>query len=337
MTSCFDRLVASFKTFYHKFTSRKQQQAQNYFQRKEALDTMEAPLFLVDLLTIRNLLLLFLVYIVPKATYQIVYYRLFHPLKDFSGPFWWSVTRLPLAWSNFTNSEISSCQQLIKEYGSFSPRPYTHPPTNPGPIVRISPNLLLVSTASTLPLIYHRTARKTPHYTLFSWGKEGTAFHMWEHADHAARAKTVAGIYSTRAHMKSTEECMDRNVAAWLQKIEGIGEVDLGEWVQFLTMDVIIELAFGNENALGFVEKGKDVGGLCKGFKDALPFYGLVCRLHPFWTWLNTTWAGRFFDWFMLHGDYQMGRTNGFVHRMCKKKLKELEMGVEKKDDMLQA
>lgn len=88
-----------------------------------------------------------------------------------------------------------------------------------GKTVRITPTMLLVSTASTLPAIYYRTAKKTPHYTLFSFGAEGTIFHMWEHSDYVNRAKTVAGIYTSRAHMPSTERVMDSNILEWTVKL----------------------------------------------------------------------------------------------------------------------
>ncbi|KAE8443394.1 hypothetical protein EG329_001953 [Mollisiaceae sp. DMI_Dod_QoI] len=277
--------------------------------------------------TFLNLFIVLVILVLLNFSRQIVYYRFFHPLKEFPGPFWWGVTRIPLAWSSFWGKEIQRETELVKKYGN---------------IVRISPTMLLISTAKTLPLVYHRTARKTPHYTLFSFGPERTVFHMWEHSDYADRAKIVAGIYSSRAHMRSTEETMDRHLVEWIEKLKSFAELgkvfDVGEWVQFYTSDTILELAFGDQFQLGYVEKGKDVLGISHGFKSALPFYGMVCRLYPFFTWLNTTLVGRFFEWFMLHGDFQIGNMTRYVDKCMKARLAEMkEGGAEKRNDMLQS
>lgn len=48
-------------------------------------------------LSFRNLILAILGYFVARVLYQIVYYRCFHPLSKFPGPFWGSVTRLWIA------------------------------------------------------------------------------------------------------------------------------------------------------------------------------------------------------------------------------------------------
>jgi hypothetical protein len=45
----------------------------------------------------RNLVLTVFGYFVARVVYQIVYYRYFHPLSKFPGPFWGSVTRLWIA------------------------------------------------------------------------------------------------------------------------------------------------------------------------------------------------------------------------------------------------
>lgn len=48
-------------------------------------------------LSFRNLVLVVLGYFAARVVYQIVYYRYFHPLSKFPGPFWGSVTRLWIA------------------------------------------------------------------------------------------------------------------------------------------------------------------------------------------------------------------------------------------------
>jgi hypothetical protein len=48
-------------------------------------------------LSLRNLVLAAFAYFIARVVYQIVYYRYFHPLSKFPGPFWASVTRLWIA------------------------------------------------------------------------------------------------------------------------------------------------------------------------------------------------------------------------------------------------
>ncbi|KAL2060747.1 hypothetical protein VTL71DRAFT_9389 [Oculimacula yallundae] len=279
-------------------------------------------------LNISNVAVLFSAYLTINFGYQIIYYRFFHPLKDFPGPFWPSVTRLPVAWHNYWCTEIRFEENAVARYG---------------PIFRISPTMLFVSTASSLPSIYHRTARKTPHYTLFSFGKEPSIFQMHEHADYVDRAKTISNIYTSRAHMPSTEETIDRNTDFWIHTLrerfvsKDLG-FDLGKWVALLTMDSAIETSFGRENSLKFVQHGRDVQGIQKGLKDPLPTFGFMCRMHPFISWLNTTWFGRVFEWFMLNWDPQMGRPIRFTDRILRKRLASAyDNDGEKKTDMLQS
>lgn len=72
---------------------------------------------IVSRLTLVNVLLFVLVYIALSALYQIVYYRFFHPLSKFPGPFWGSVTRLYITYHNFVGHEPELCTELHKKYG----------------------------------------------------------------------------------------------------------------------------------------------------------------------------------------------------------------------------
>lgn len=67
--------------------------------------------------TMAKVILGLVVYIVLRFLYQIVYYRFFHPLSAFPGPFWGSVTRLWIAWHNLQETEVPTVHALAKEYG----------------------------------------------------------------------------------------------------------------------------------------------------------------------------------------------------------------------------
>lgn len=70
-------------------------------------------------LTLANVVLGGIAYIVLKFIYQIVYYRFFHPLSVFPGPFWGSVTRLWIAWHNLKETELPTIYGLTKKYGRW--------------------------------------------------------------------------------------------------------------------------------------------------------------------------------------------------------------------------
>lgn len=69
------------------------------------------------LLSISNFALLVLAYITFKIVYQIVYYRFFHPLAKFPGPFWGSVTRLWIAYHNVKADEPEVVRAMHQKYG----------------------------------------------------------------------------------------------------------------------------------------------------------------------------------------------------------------------------
>lgn len=71
-----------------------------------------------SLLTVTNVFLALVTYIVLKAVNQIIYYRFFHPLSAFPGPFWASVTRLWIAKQNLQETEYLTCYELSKKYGN---------------------------------------------------------------------------------------------------------------------------------------------------------------------------------------------------------------------------
>jgi hypothetical protein len=68
-------------------------------------------------LTFNIALLLVPAYVLWCFVYQIVYYRLFHPLAKFPGSFWGSVTRLWIAWHVIKQDECATFRRLHDKYG----------------------------------------------------------------------------------------------------------------------------------------------------------------------------------------------------------------------------
>ncbi|KAL4806077.1 cytochrome P450 [Aspergillus unguis] len=234
-----------------------------------------------DLFSVTDLVLLGIAYVAAKFAYQIVYYRFFHPLSAFPGPFWGSVTRLWIAWHNLQETELPTVYDLTKKYG---------------PVVRITPTLLLVSDPKKLPEIYHRNADKTGHYITGSFGETESLFNMRSHKTHAAFRKHAAGPYSFSS-VKRMEPLIDLRIRDWLNKMDELyvqtgNAFDFSWWAVYMAYDIISEVGFGAP--FGFVEKGEDVGGLIQGFHDGLPAFGLLARLHPFTSWIKTTFLKKY-------------------------------------------
>lgn len=74
-------------------------------------------LALYSKVTFGNVLLAFVAFISFRVVRQIVYYRFFHPLSKFPGPFWASVTRLWVAYHNIKGDEPYVEHELHKKYG----------------------------------------------------------------------------------------------------------------------------------------------------------------------------------------------------------------------------
>jgi hypothetical protein len=74
---------------------------------------------LVGYLSFPNVSLTFTAFIAYKIVAQIVYYRFFHPLRKFPGPFWPSVTRLWIGWHCWRQTELETIYRLHEQYGQL--------------------------------------------------------------------------------------------------------------------------------------------------------------------------------------------------------------------------
>jgi cytochrome P450 len=275
-----------------------------------------------SLFTPLNIVLALLAYVAFRAVYQIVYYRFFHSLRHFPGPFWASVTRLWIAYHNIKADECELELALHKKYG---------------PVLRITPTLLLVSDATKLPEVYNRQANKSNHYITGSFGKTESLFNMRDHRHHAHFRKIAAGPYAF-SNIKKMEPLVDRRINDWLSKInrlfaQRMEQFDFAPWAVFMAYDIISEIGFGAP--FGFVESESDVGGLIKGFHDGLLPFGLMARLWPFTDWIKSTWMG---DYLVAkpEDDSGIGMLMRFRDKLINQRQKDLEEGKIERVDLLQ-
>ncbi|KAJ6098232.1 hypothetical protein N7499_002606 [Penicillium canescens] len=279
--------------------------------------------YILSLVTVANVVLGLIAYVALKFGYQIIYYRFFHPLSKFPGPFWGSVTRLWIAWHNLHETEVQTVYELTKEHG---------------PVVRITPTLLLVSDYRKLPEVYHRNADKTGHYITGSFGENESLFNMRSHSTHAVFRKHVAGPYSF-TNVKKMEPLLNMRIQEWTNKLSEkfvkTGEAfDFSWWAVYMAYDIISEIGFGEP--FGFIEKGEDIGGLIQGFHDGLPAFGLLARLHPFTSWIKTTFLKKYLV-AKPEDNSGIGVLMRFRDRLIDQRIKDIESGKKiDRTDLLQ-
>lgn|SRR5688572_1275828 len=75
---------------------------------------------LLDLLSLKSFAFCLLGLLLYKVIAQIVYYRYFHPLRIYPGPFLGTVTRLWIAWHCWRETELDTLYKLHEKYGSNS-------------------------------------------------------------------------------------------------------------------------------------------------------------------------------------------------------------------------
>ncbi|KAH6886175.1 flavonoid 3',5'-hydroxylase [Thelonectria olida] len=264
--------------------------------------------------------------------YQIVYYRFFHPLAHFPGPFWGSVTRLWITYHNVRGRENDVCEELHKKFG---------------PVMRVTPSMLLVSDATKLPLIYHRAADKSQYYITGSAGSTESIFNMQSHKKHAQYRRIAAAPYSFTS-IKKMEPLVNAQLSYWLSRLDGLfaspntaTSMDMREksfdfcpWAVYMAYDVMSEVGFGEP--FGFVAKGGDVAGLIKGLRDGLIPFAIMARMYPLTNLIKKTWLGD--RLFVIKPEHEngFGALMRFRDRLIEKRLQDLGEGKTIRFDILQ-
>lgn len=91
---------------------------------------------------------------------------------------------------------------------------------------------------------------------------------------------------------------------------------------RYLVYDIISEIGFGAP--FGFIEQGKDVGGLIQGFHDGLPAFGLLARLYPFTDWMKSTFLKKYLV-AKPADDTGIGVLMRFRDRLISERLQDIE------------
>ncbi|KAH8593870.1 cytochrome P450 oxidoreductase [Bisporella sp. PMI_857] len=192
---------------------------------------------------------LFTFYLLSVAVYN----RYFHPLKDFPGPFWASITSLWYYRAIITSDYKSYQLEIHRKYG---------------PNVRLAPGHIQIANPAAIEPIYGPKANflKSKFYLPFDAKISPTPdnFVIRDDKVHTARRRAVAHIY-TQAAVLEYEPCVDRVIDLFEQRMEQFatsGEtVDMSTWMRKYTFDVVGEMFYGQEGGLGFIRDNTDVNG----------------------------------------------------------------------------
>lgn len=262
-------------------------------------------------------------YVLFSILYQIIYYRFFHPLAQFPGPFWGSVTRLWLTYHNLRGREAAACDAQFKKHGTSA--------------IRITPTMILINDATKVPLIYHRFADKTEHYITGSLGAVESIFNMQDHPTHARHRKFAAQPYSF-TNVKKMEPLIDERVEFWCSRVDALfastkAPFDFSRWAAYMAYDVISEVGFGE--CFGFVEQARDVDGLIRSMHDGVLPFGIMARMHPLTRWLKSTWLRRYLVATPQHkGGF--GAMLRVRDKLVARRLRDIEEGKKPRVDLLQ-
>ncbi|ETS83962.1 hypothetical protein PFICI_05838 [Pestalotiopsis fici W106-1] len=190
-----------------------------------------------------TLSILIIAYCVAKVIYNLY----LHPLRKFPGPMLWASSALPAALNNVSGKPHIKLLDLHRQYGE---------------VVRIGPNELAFAHADAWKEICGHLKHgqhehgKDPKYADESLDK---SLISTSRERHGPMRRTLAHAFSARA-MADQQPLINRYINLFLQKISercnnGTVALDMTDWYEFMTFDMIGDLAFGE--SFGCLEKEK--------------------------------------------------------------------------------
>ncbi|KAG0136862.1 cytochrome P450 [Tuber indicum] len=219
--------------------------------------------------SLKSLVVLAFTQMLPLALLALVascvYSRYASPLKNVPGPALASFSRI---WLNVGLVARGNLHGGIMD----AHRKY-------GPVVRVGPNKVYFSDPALIPEIYGVGTgyRKSDLYMMSDPEPgHGSTFSERSAEKHAVLRRRVGPAYSNSSVFQM-ESYVDALVSAWISALSSeftvaktsLKSCDFARWSQFLTYDVISELAFGK--AFGFIATRSDYKQYIASLQQALP------------------------------------------------------------------
>lgn len=176
--------------------------------------------------------ILFLMYVIQQ--------RLLHPLAQYPGPFWASITDLWQVYQFLTLRQPYNLTRLHEEYG---------------PIVRYGPDKISITHEDAVSAIYPTASKslpKTEFYDAFG-GTHPNVFGTRDEFHHSVRRRHMSHAFSMSS-MKDMEQYIDDNLSILKGRITKECHqntvFDLKEMIHDYIIDVLGELAFSRSFGL---------------------------------------------------------------------------------------
>jgi len=182
------------------------------------------------------------------VTYKVIYNLYLHPLSKFPGPKLAAISNIR--------------QSVIWIVGGRYPHDLHNLHKKYGDVVRIAPNELSFSTAQSFQEIYGHVTKtkkaflKTEFYDRID--DHHTMFTERDPAIHREIRRSLSHAFSARA-LRDQEEVVLKYVSMFMTQLRTLGDnprgINLNEWYNWLTFDIIGDLAFGE--SFGAIENAK--------------------------------------------------------------------------------
>ncbi|KAH7012964.1 pisatin demethylase [Ilyonectria destructans] len=205
----------------------------------------------------------------------VLYRRYWTRLSRFPGPFWASVTDIWRLFMVHRGRPQEEQRELHQRYGD---------------IVRLGPRTLSFANPQAIGDIYSgkQRLRKSEFYSVQRGIRGGhsisTIFSTTDENAHAKLRRGASNAYALTTLLQF-EPLVDSTTRVFLAQIRGRwadqpgarGLCDLSTWLQYYAFDVIGELTFSKQ--MGFLEQGRDVGGIIDAIDRGLGYAGLVGQI----------------------------------------------------------
>jgi cytochrome P450 len=186
------------------------------------------------LLDFSNSILIVTVLSTTACLVYIVRQRFFHPLAQYPGPFWATITD---AWQVFQFLTLKQPYKLTELHAKY------------GPVVRYGPNNISITHEEAVASIYQAASKslpKTEFYDAFG-GAHPNVFGTRDEVHHSIRRRHMSHAFSMTS-IKDMEQYLDENIAILRQRITEACHAnhafDLKDLLHNYVIDVLGELAF---------------------------------------------------------------------------------------------
>ncbi|KAK4184792.1 cytochrome P450 [Podospora australis] len=256
----------------------------------------------------------------PFVTFILWELKSWYRLKHIPGPFWNSITVLPLARLAGTGRISFELTEKQKKYG---------------PLMRIAPNWVMFGDADT----YRQVNGARSEFFKGDWyapGKNAEVDSLFTSRDEVVRKELKAKLTPGYARRDDFEPQIDRILGSFIDLIERkhistpteFRPIELGHAIQYLTLDIISELSLGEP--LGFIASESDMYQFIEINDTFFPILSVL---------LTMPWLDKVLKSWPLHrllpkeGDLVgFGRMMGLA-RTCVEK--HLDPDAEPKNDMM--